>query len=263
MTLAPTMEAKAETSSIIVQSTTSTQNSGLLDYLLPIFEKKTGIKVHVVAVGTGQALKNARNGDGDVVLVHAKAAEEEFVAQGFGVQRHPFMYNDFVLVGPSSDPAKVQGMDDSLKALAKIAEAKALFVSRGDESGTHKKEKQLWAAAGVDIKGHSGTWYRESGSGMGASLNLATGLGAYILTDRATWLAFANKQDFLIHVAGDQRLFNQYGVILVHPDKHPHVKAKESKAFVTWLLSDEGQAAIAEFRLEGKQLFFPNAKTGQ
>ena len=244
---------------IIVQSTTSTQNSGLLDYLIPIFTRKTGIEVRVVAVGTGQALKNARNGDGDVLLVHAKSAEEQFVAEGFGVERFNLMYNDFVIVGPTDDAADISAISDVLAAVAKIAASSASFVSRGDDSGTHKKEMQLWAQAGIDPTKASGTWYRETGSGMGATLNTAVGMGAYTLTDRATWIAFQNKGDFRIHVEGDAKLFNQYGVILVNPNKHGHVRAKEGRTFIDWLLSEEGQAAIAAYRIDGQQLFFPSA----
>lgn len=245
---------------IIVQSTTSTQNSGLLDYLIPMFTDKTGIEVRVVAVGTGQALKNARNGDGDVLLVHAKPAEEQFVAEGFGVERFDLMYNDFVIVGPSDDPAGISAARDALAALVKIATASAPFASRGDDSGTHKKEMQLWMQAGVHPSRASGTWYRETGSGMGATLNTAVGMGAYTMTDRATWVAFQNKGNFRIHVERDEKLFNQYGVILVNPNKHAHVQANEARAFIDWLLSEEGQAAIAAYRIDGQQLFFPSAR---
>lgn len=247
---------------ITVQSTTSTQNSGLLDYLLPKFTEKTGIEVHVVAVGTGQAIKNARNGDGDVLLVHAKSAEEKFVADGEGVKRFDLMYNDFVVVGPSADPAKVGGMKDAVAALQKIAAASAPFASRGDDSGTHKKEKSLWKAAGVDIAAASGGWYRETGSGMGATLNAGVGMGAYVLTDRATWISFKNKGDFKIQVEGDKSLFNQYGIILVNPEKHKNVKVEWGQAFVDWMLGKEGQAAIAAYKVDGQQLFFPNAQPG-
>ena len=256
-TIAPS-QAAAE--SILVQSTTSTQNSGLYDYLLPIFTKKTGIDVKVVAVGTGQAIKNARNGDADVLLVHAKPAEEKFVSDGFGVERFDLMYNDFVIVGPSSDPAGVSGMRQVLPALKKIAESRAPFASRGDDSGTHKKERRLWKAAGIDPTKDSGSWYRETGSGMGATLNASVGMGAYTMSDRATWIAFKNKGDFKIHVEGDDRLFNQYGVILVNPKKHPYVKVKPAQTFIDWLLSDEGQKAIAAYKVDNQQLFFPNAK---
>ena len=245
---------------IVVQSTTSTRNSGLLDHLLPKFTVRSGIEVRVVAVGTGQALRNARNGDGDVLLVHAKPAEEEFVADGFGVERFDLMYNDFVIVGPARDPAGVAGMRDAVAGLAKIARAGVAFASRGDDSGTHKREIGLWKGAGIDPVPASGGWYRETGSGMGATLNLAVGMGAYTLTDRATWTAFDNKGDFTVHVEGDARLFNQYGVILVNPRKHPHVKAAAGQAFIDWLLGPEGQRGIASFRVAGRQLFFPNAK---
>jgi tungstate transport system substrate-binding protein len=244
---------------IIVQSTTSTQNSGLFDHILPIFTKKTGIEVRVVAVGTGQALKNAENGDGDVVLVHSKPDEEKFVADGWGVKRQDVMYNDFVIVGPAADSAKIAGVQDAAEALKRVAAAKAPFASRGDESGTHKAELKLWKDAGVDPKPESGTWYLETGSGMGATLNTAVGKQAYTLTDRGTWLSFANKGDFKVLVEGDPKLFNQYGVILVNPAKHEKVKAKEGQAFIDWLTSPEGQAAIASYKLDGEQLFFPNA----
>jgi tungstate transport system substrate-binding protein len=245
---------------IIVQSTTSTQNSGLFDHILPKFTKKTGIEVRVVAVGTGQALKNARNGDGDVVLVHSKPDEEQFVAEGWGVKRHDVMYNDFVIVGPASDPAGIAGLKEADEAFKKIAEAKAPFASRGDDSGTNKEEIRLWNAAGVDAKKASGEWYLETGSGMGATLNTAVGKQAYTLTDRGTWLSFANKDDFKVLVEGDPKLFNQYGVILVNPEKHPNVKAKQGQAFIKWLTGREGQAAIASYKIDGQQLFFPSAR---
>ncbi len=247
---------------ITVQSTTSTQNSGLLDYLLPKFTGETGIEVRVVAVGTGQAIKNARNGDGDVLLVHARAAEEKFVTDGYGVERHDLMYNDFVIAGPAADPAKVGGMTDAVAALAAIAGARAVFASRGDDSGTHKKELRLWSDAGIDVAAVSGSWYRETGSGMGATLNIAAGMGAYAMTDRATWIAFMNKGDLRILVEGDEALFNQYGIILVNPERHGNVKAEWGQAFVDWMLGDEGQAAIAAFHVDGQQLFFPNAQPG-
>jgi tungstate transport system substrate-binding protein len=252
--------ASAADRSIILQSTTSTANSGLYDHLLPRFTKKTGIQVHVVAVGTGQAIKNAQNGDGDVLLVHARPAEEKFVAAGYGVERFDVMYNDFIVVGPPSDPAGVHGMQDAAKAMKMIAAAKVPFASRGDNSGTHKKEVALWQAAGVDIQGASGSWYRETGSGMGATLNAAVGMGAYALTDRGTWISFRNKGDFVIAVEGAPDLVNLYGVILVNPKKHPKVKAVEGQAFIDWILGAEGQAAIADYKLGGQQLFFPNAK---
>jgi len=249
--------------SIIVQSTTSTQNSGLYDHILPMFEDETGIKVNVVAVGTGQALENGRRGDGDVLLVHAKPAEEKFVAEGYGVERHDVMYNDFVIVGPADDPAGVKDMDDAPAALAKIAEEEAVFASRGDDSGTHKKEMSLWDVAGVDPSEASGTWYRETGSGMGATLNTGTGMDAYVMTDRATWISFGNKGDHEILVEGDPALFNQYGVIMVNPEKHPNVNVDAAQTFIDWILSEEGQSAIASFEVQGQQLFTPNADRGE
>ncbi len=251
--------AAAEDTFIIVQSTTSTQNSGLYDALLPGFTDKTGIEVRVVAVGTGQAIKNARNCDGDVLLVHAKPAEEKFVADGYGVSRADVMYNDFVIVGPADDPAGIAGASDVGAALGAIGEVQAPFASRGDDSGTHKKELSLWAAAAVDPASASGTWYRETGSGMGATLNTAVGMGAYTITDRATWIAFGNKGDFEIHVEGDAALFNQYGVIAVNPEKCPNVRAEKAQSFIDWLLSQEGQQEIADYTRDGQQLFFPNA----
>jgi tungstate transport system substrate-binding protein len=257
--LAP-LAPRAADKFIIVQSTTSTQNSGLFEHILPLFTKKTGIEVRVVAVGTGQALKNAENGDGDVVLVHSQPDEEKFVADGWGVKRYPVMYNDFIIVGPAADPAKIAGLKQAPEALKKIAEAQAPFASRADDSGTHKAELKLWEEAGADPKASSGSWYLETGSGMGATLNTAVGKQAYALTDRGTWLAFANKDDFKVLVEGDDKLFNQYGVILVNPAKHPNVKAKEGQAFIDWLVSSEGQAAIASYKIDGRQLFFPNAR---
>jgi tungstate transport system substrate-binding protein len=244
---------------IIVQSTTSTANSGLYDYLLPIFQGKTGIQVNVVAVGTGQAIKNAQNCDGDVLLVHAKASEQKFVDAGYGTQRTDLMYNDFVIVGPQSDPAGVSGMTDAQAALAKIAGSGALFASRGDDSGTHKKELALWKTSGVNPAEGSGAWYRETGSGMGATLNAGIGMGAYVMTDRATWIKFANKQDYTVQVQGDEDMFNQYGVIPVNPEKCPSVKVEPAKTFADWLVSEEGQQAIAAYQVSGQQLFFPNA----
>jgi len=250
----------ADNPSILLQSTTSTANSGLYDSILPKFTEKTGIKVNVVAVGTGQAIKNAQNGDGDVLLVHAKPAEEKFVAEGYGIERFDVMYNDFIIVGPPADPAGIAEAKDTPAALAKIAETGTIFASRGDNSGTHKKELALWKSAGVDPAKASGTWYRETGSGMGATLNAAVGMGAYTITDRGTWISFKNKGDYKILVEGDPNLFNQYGIILVNPKKHPNVKAAEGQAFIDWILGDEGQAAIASYQLDGQQLFFPNAK---
>ena len=247
---------------IVVQSTTSTRNSGLLDHLLPRFTAESGIEVRVVAVGTGQALRNARNGDADVLLVHAKPAEEAFVAGGFGVERFDLMYNDFVIVGPASDPAGIAGANDAVASLATIARSGAAFASRGDDSGTHRKELELWSETEVDTASASGGWYRETGSGMGATLNVAVGMNAYTLTDRATWIAFGNKGDFRIRVEGDARLFNQYGVILVNPRMHPHVKAAAGQTFIDWMLGPEGQSAIASFRIGDRQLFYPNASRG-
>jgi tungstate transport system substrate-binding protein len=263
MTLAATVLAApaiAADRSIILQSTTSTANSGLYDAILPLFEDATGIRVNVVAVGTGQAIKNAKNGDGDVLLVHAKPAEEQFVADGYGVQRYDVMYNDFVIVGPADDPAGIAGGKDAVAALQTIADKQALFASRGDNSGTHKKEQALWRAAETDPTAASGTWYRETGSGMGATLNAAVGMGAYTMTDRGTWISFKNKGDYRIAVEGDDKLFNQYGVILVNPARHPHVAQQAGRAFIDWILGDAGQQAIAAYQLDGQQLFFPNAR---
>ena len=249
----------AQEKSIVVASTTSTQDSGLFGHLLPIFTAKTGIEVKVVAQGTGQALDTARRGDADVVFVHAKAAEEKFLAEGFGVKRYPVMYNDFVLIGPKSDPAGIAGGKDIAAALKAIKETQAPFVSRGDRSGTHIAELNLWKAAGIDIAADKGPWYRDIGQGMGVALNTASSMEAYVLSDRGTWLSFKNRGDLDIAVEGDQRLFNQYGVMLVNPEKHPHVKTEWGQAFVGWLISPDGQKAIADYKIEGKQLFFPNA----
>jgi tungstate transport system substrate-binding protein len=251
-------QALAQEKFITVASTTSTEQSGLFGYLLPIFQEKTGIEVRVIAQGTGQALDTGRRGDADVVFVHAKASEEEFVAEGAGVERFPVMYNDFVIVGPADDPAGVKGGDDAVAALTKIAETKSTFASRGDDSGTNKAELALWKQAGIDP---AGDWYRELGAGMGPTLNTSAEMPAYTLTDRATWLAFENKGPLEVLVEGDPKLFNQYGVILVNPKKHPHVKAEEGQAFIDWLVSPEGQKAIAGYKIDGKQLFFPNADT--
>ncbi|WP_377188578.1 substrate-binding domain-containing protein [Ruegeria meonggei] len=252
--------ATAEEPFIVVQSTTSTQNSGLLDYILPGFEAETGIDVRVVAVGTGQAIRNAVNGDGDVLLVHSKQAEDQFVADGWGVERFDVMYNDFVLVGPKSDPAKVKGSTDIVAALTAVSDTQTPFVSRGDDSGTHKAEMQHWQATGIDPTGASGEWYRETGSGMGATLNVASGMDAYVLTDRATWLSFGNRGNLEVLVEGDPRLFNQYGVILVSPKKHPGVRSAAGQRFIDWLTGPNGQTAIESYKLDGQQLFFPNAK---
>ncbi len=251
--------AQADDPFITVASTTSTKNSGLFDHLLPRFEDATGIAVRVLAVGTGQAIRLARNGDADVLLVHHKPSEQQFVADGYGVARLDVMYNDFVLVGPADDPARIGGMSDAPAALARLAAAAVPFLSRGDDSGTHKRELALWRAAGIEVGTVSGSWYREAGAGMGATLNTAAAMSAYALADRGTWLGFRNKADLTILVAGDQRLFNPYGVILVNPAKHPHVKAALGQRFVDWLVSPQGQAAIAEFRINGEPAFTPNA----
>jgi tungstate transport system substrate-binding protein len=254
------LPAAAQDRFITVASTTSTEQSGLFKHILPEFAKKTGVQVRVVALGTGQALDVGRRGDADVVFVHDKPAEEKFVAEGSGVERKEVMYNDFILIGPKSDPAKVAGGKDITAALAKIQAAQAAFVSRGDKSGTHAAELRYWKDAGVDLAAAKGAWYRETGSGMGPALNTAASMNAYILTDRGTWLAFKNRGDLAILVEGDPRLFNQYGVILVNPAKHPHVKKAEGQAFVDWLVSPEGQHSIASYKIDGEQLFFPNAK---
>jgi tungstate transport system substrate-binding protein len=254
--------AQAQDRFITVASTTSTEQSGLFGFLLPVFEKEIGIKVRVVALGTGQALDLARRGDADVVFVHAKAAEEKFLAEGHGVKRYPVMYNDFVLIGPKSDPAKVAGGKDIVEALKKIRSAQAPFVSRGDKSGTHMAELDLWKASGVDLEQAKGPWYRDTGQGMGPALNTAASMNAYLLADRATWLAFRNRGDLAILVEGDRRLYNQYGVILVNPDKHPTVKKDLGQKFIDWLISPAGQKAIADYKINGEQLFFPNAGQG-
>lgn len=245
---------------IIVQSTTSTQNSGLYDVLLPQFTEKTGIEVRVVAVGTGQAIKNATNCDGDVLLVHAKPSEEKFIAAGYGLTRSDVMYNDFVIVGPEADPAGIAGSQDVAASLQKIADTKSAFASRGDDSGTHKKELSLWSSAGIDASAASGSWYRETGSGMGATLNVGIGMDAYVMTDRATWIAFGNKAKHSVVVEGDSAMFNQYGIIDINPDHCPNVKTELAGQFIDWILSDEGQNAIAAYKRDGQQLFFPNAK---
>ncbi|GAB4172198.1 MAG: extracellular solute-binding protein [Rhodocyclaceae bacterium] len=244
---------------ITVASTTSTEQSGLFGHLLPLFEQQTGIRVRVVALGTGQALDLGRRGDADVLFVHDKAAEERFVAEGYGVDRREVTYNDFVLIGPKDDPAGIAGGKDVLAALRRIAAAKAPFVSRGDKSGTHAAELRYWKAAGVDLGKARGPWYRETGSGMGPALNTAASMNAYLVADRGTWLSFRNPRDLRILVEGDTRLFNQYGVMLVNPARHPHVKADAGRRFIDWLVSPEGQKAIAAYRVGGRQLFFPNA----
>lgn len=255
--------AQAEERSITVASTTSTEQSGLFGHILPIFEKASGIKVKVVALGTGQAIDMARRGDADVAFVHDKVKEEAFVAEGSGIDRREVMYNDFVLAGPKSDPARIAGNDilEGLKRIAAVdAASRPVFVSRGDKSGTHAAELRFWKAAGIDINAIKGAWYRDTGSGMGPSLNMASSVNGYILADRGTWLSFKNKGDLVILVEGDKRLFNQYGVILVNPAKHPHVKKSEGLQFMDWLVSAAGQTAIASYQINGQQLFFPNAK---
>jgi len=253
--------AQTQEKSIVVASTTSTEQSGLFSHLLPAFEQETGIKVKVVAVGTGQALDIGRRGDADVVFVHDRSAEEKFLSEGDGVKRYPVMYNDFVLIGPKADPAKVAGGEDILEALKKIAAAKAPFVSRADRSGTHAAELRYWKMAGIDIDAAKGPWYRETGSGMGPALNTASGMDAYILADRGTWLSFKNRGTLDIVVQGDKRLFNQYGVMLVNPARHPSVKKDLGQQFIDWLVSPRGQAVIASYTIGGEQLFFPNAGT--
>jgi tungstate transport system substrate-binding protein len=247
---------------ITVASTTSTEQSGLFKHLLPIFEKKTGIRVHVVAVGTGQALDIGRRSDADVVFVHARPLEEKFLAEGHGMKRFDVMYNDFVLVGPESDPAKVGGTKDVVEAFRKIRSAQAPFVSRGDKSGTHFAELELWKASGIDIAKEKGPWYRDTGQGMGPALNSASAMNAYVLADRGTWLSFKNRGELAILVEGDKRLFNQYGIMLVNPAKHPQVKKALGQTFVDWMISSEGQKAIAAYEIDGEQLFFPNAAAG-
>ena len=256
---------------ITVASTTSTQNSGLFDHILPQFTRTTGIGVRVVAVGTGQAIRLARNGDADVLLVHHRPSEDRFVAEGHGIERQDVMYNDFVIVGPAADPAAIQGLDDAVAALRRAAAAattaaasaaapSTIFVSRGDDSGTHKKERGLWDAAGIDPTGASGDWYRETGSGMGATLNIASAMEAYTLADRGTWMSFKNKGGLEVMLEGDPRLFNPYGVILVNPARHPHTKATEGRRFIEWLTSAAGQNAIASFKSAGETLFHPNPR---
>jgi len=262
------LPAQAQDKFIVVASTTSTEQSGLFGHILPLFEKQTGIKVRVVALGTGQALDAARRGDADVVFVHDKAAEEKFVAEGYGVKRQEVMYNDFILIGPKDDPAKVAGGKDITEALKKIeavnvtsgaTSPRAPFVSRGDKSGTHAAELRLWKVAGIDIEKTKGAWYKDTGSGMGPALNTAASANAYILADRGTWLSFKNRGELTIVVEGDTRLFNQYGVMLVNPAKHPHVKKELGQQFIDWIVSPAGQKAIADYKIGGEQLFFPNA----
>ena len=257
--LSMSLPASAQEKSIVVSSTTSTQDSGLFGHILPLFKAKTGIDVKVVAQGTGQALDTARRGDADVVFVHAKSAEEKFLAEGQGVKRHPVMYNDFVLIGPKSDPAGIKGMKDVGAALKQIMAKGAPFISRGDRSGTHIAEINLWKASGIDIEKDKGPWYKSIGQGMGAALNTAAASNGYVMSDRGTWISFKNKGDLAIAVEGDKRLFNQYGVMLVNPEKHPNVKKEYGQALIDWLISPEGQKAIAGYKINGEQLFYPNA----
>jgi tungstate transport system substrate-binding protein len=256
--------ASAQDKSIVVSSTTSTQDSGLFGHILPLFKAKTGIDVKVVSQGTGQALDTGRRGDADVVFVHAKSAEEKFLSEGFSTKRYPVMYNDFIMVGPKSDPAGIKGSKDIVAALKAIKDKSAPFISRGDKSGTHIAEQNLWKATGIDIEAglsakDLGPWYKAIGQGMGAALNTASASNAYVLTDRGTWLSFKNRGDLIISVEGDKKLFNQYGVMLVNPAKHPHVKKELGQAFIDWLVSPEGQKAIADYKINGEQLFYANA----
>lgn len=257
--MALALNVHAQHHTITVASTTSTEQSGLFKFLLPVFEKASGIRVRVLALGTGQALEVARRGDADVVLVHDRVAEEKFIADGYGVKRFDVMYNDFVLLGPAGDPARVAGGTDIVAAYQRIAQTRSPFASRGDNSGTHAAELRVWKLAGIDPREGKGSWYRETGSGMGPTLNAAAAMNAYIFSDRATWLSFRNRGGLAILVAGDRRLFNQYGVMLVNPAKHAHVKAASGQALIAWLLSAAGQQTIAEYRIGGEQLFFPNA----
>jgi tungstate transport system substrate-binding protein len=249
----------AEEKSIVVASTTSTEDSGLFRYILPLFKAKTGIEVKVLAQGTGQALDTGRRGDADVVFVHAKGAEKRFVAEGYGVRRYPVMYNDFVLIGPKSDSAGVNGGKDIVAALKAIKDKGAPFISRGDRSGTHIAEINLWHAAGIDIEVERSPWYKSIGQGMGAALNTAAASNAYVLSDRGTWLSFKNRGDLTISVEGDMTLFNQYGVMLVNPERHPHVKKELGQAFIDWIISPEGQKDIADYKIDGEEVFYPNA----
>jgi tungstate transport system substrate-binding protein len=260
LALSIALPAVAQDKFIVVASTTSTEDSGLFKYLLPVFKTKTGIDVRVVAQGTGQALATARKGDADVVFVHDRVAELKFVEEGFGIDRREVMFNDFVIVGPKADPARIAGSKDVIDSLKKIAASGSPFTSRGDKSGTHAAELRYWKEANIDPQTGKGTWYRETGSGMGPTLNIASAMGAYAFTDRGTWLSFKNRGDLVIVVEGDTKLFNQYGVMLVNPAKHPHVKVELGQTFIDWLTSPEGQAAIAGYKIEGQQLFFPNYK---
>jgi tungstate transport system substrate-binding protein len=257
--LLPMATAKAQDKSIVVASTTSTQDSGLFGHILPLFKAKTGIDVRIISQGTGQAIDTGRRGDADVVFVHAKAQEEKFVAEGFGVRRFDVMYNDFVLIGPKADPAGIKGGRDIVLALKTIQAKASPFVSRGDKSGTHSAELALWKAAALDPAGTKPSWYREIGQGMGAALNTSAAMGAYVLADRGTWLSFKNRDALELSVEGDKRLFNQYGIILVSPERHKHVKRELGQMFIDWIISKEGQAAIAAYKINGEQLFFPNA----
>jgi tungstate transport system substrate-binding protein len=257
--LALPLSAEAQDRSITVSSTTSTEQSGLFKHLLPAFTQRTGVDVKVVAVGTGQALDIGRRGDADVVFVHDKVAEDKFVSEGFASKRQDVMYNDFVLIGPKSDPAGAKGKN-ILAGLKRVAESKAPFISRGDKSGTHAAELRYWKSAGIDLTASKGEWYKEIGQGMGPALNTASAQNAYVLADRGTWLSFKNRGDLAILVEGDEQLFNQYGVMLVNPAKHPHVKVNEGQAFIDWLVSPEGQKSIADYKIDGEQLFFPNAR---
>jgi len=256
----PRTAESADASHIVMASTTSTEQSGLFTHVLPRFTAKTGIQVRVVALGTGQAISVASRGDADLLFVHDKVAEEKFVADGFGLARRDVMYNDFVVVGPASDPARLSGVRDVVRALGQIAQGRHPFLSRGDRSGTHAAELRYWKDAGVDPKASAGAWYRETGSGMGPTLNIAAAMNAHALTDRGTWLNFRNRGELKVLVEGDERLFNQYGVIVVNPARHPHVKLKQAQAFADWIVSSEGQQAIADYRIGGEALFFPNAK---
>jgi tungstate transport system substrate-binding protein len=259
VTLAIAAPALAQDKSIVVASTTSTQDSGLFEYLLPLYKQKTGVTVKVISQGTGQALDTARRGDADVVFVHAKSAEEKFLAEGQGVKRFPVMYNDFVLIGPKIDPAGIKGMKDVAKALVTIKDKQATFISRGDRSGTHIAELALWKASGVDVEKDKGPWYKAIGQGMGAALNTAGASNGYVLSDRGTWIHFKNKGDLQILVEGDKRMFNQYGVMLVNPEKHPNVKKELGQQFIDYLISPKGQEDIANYKIDGQQLFYPNA----
>jgi tungstate transport system substrate-binding protein len=262
MALAAVPAPAQERPFITVASTTSTEQSGLFDHILPAFTLKTGTIVRVVALGTGQALRVGERGDADVVFVHDREAEDAFVAAGFGVERRDVMYNDFVIVGPKADSAGIAATKDAVEGLKLIAGARAPFVSRGDDSGTHRLELRLWNVAGIDPRATvtPGGWYRETGSGMGPALNTAAAMGAYLIADRGTWLNFRNRRDLIVLSEGDDRLFNPYGVMLVNPARHPHVKAAEGRRFIDWLVSNEGQAAIAGYKIGGESLFFPNAK---